>query len=273
VEIPFVKMHGAANDFVVIDDRRGRVPRAPEWIARLCDRRRGVGADGVLMLETDPELDFAMRYWNSDGGEADWCGNGARCIARFALMLGLGEGGGVRFRTAVGIQEAQDLGASGIALEFGRVAGAPETVEVEIPYRRFRGLRMTAGVPHFVTWVEPLDDVPVPEWGRLLRNAEVFGTSGANVDFIERFDGGIAMRTYERGVEGETLACGSGAIASAITAHLEGIPAPVRVRTRGGDDLLVGLQQVAGGWQVRLTGPAEIAFHGTWSLEATPPGH
>ncbi len=264
MEIPFAKMHGAANDFVVIDHRRTRLEPTKEWVAKLCDRRRGVGADGLLLLEEDPDADFAMRYYNSDGGEADWCGNGARCIARFAFALGLGKDGRVRFRTAIGPQEAQDLGPV-IALEFGHVHDLPEPVELAAAGNRFRGRLVLAGVPHFVTWVDRVGDVPVAEWGRLLRHAPELGAAGANVDFIERLDRGIAMRTYERGVEGETLACGSGAIASAITAHLEGLTAPVTVRTRGGDDLVVGLEKNGDGWRVRLTGPAEFAFHGTLS--------
>ena len=106
--LPFVKMHGAANDFVVVDHRRPFLPEplAP-LVRRLCDRRRGVGADGVLLLEADPEWDFAMRYLNADGGPADYCGNGARCLARFALDLGLGSDGRVRFRTGAGVQSAR----------------------------------------------------------------------------------------------------------------------------------------------------------------------
>ena len=221
----FLKMHGAANDFVVIDHRRRFLPDdLGPLVSRLCDRRRGVGADGVLLLESDPELDFAMRYYNSDGQAADYCGNGARCLARLALDLGLGDGGRVRFRTAVGVQQA---GATEdgrrIALEFGRVDSGGEPCAVVAAGREFRGRWITAGVPHFVTPVERVEWVPVAEWGSALRHHERFGAAGANVDFVAPLPSGrVAMRTYERGVEAETLACGSGAIASALWAAAEG---------------------------------------------------
>lgn len=261
----FTKMHGAANDFVVVDHRDPVLsePRGA-WVARVCDRRRGVGADGVLLLERDPSLDFAMRYYNADGGEADFCGNGARCLARFALALGLGRDGRVRFRTAAGEKAAALLPDGRIALAFGAV-GSPESVRLDAAGRTFEGVRVEAGVPHLVLPVADVADVPLAEWAPPLRRHPALGPSGANVDVVSRRpDGRVAMRTWERGVEGETLACGSGAIASAAWAADAGAAAPVTIRTAGGDDLVVAFEVFAGGRTATLTGPATVVFTGEW---------
>ena len=268
MQLPFVKMHGAANDFVVIDHR---APFLEEplgtFVRRLCDRRRGVGADGVLLIEADPELDFAMRYFNADGGAADYCGNGARCLAARALALGLGRGGEVRFRTAAGVQSARRTGER-YEVRFGRVA-APRRETLEASGRSFAGWSVRAGVPHFVIEVPRLRDVPLLDWAPPLRRHARFGGEGSNVDFVDlRGDQAIGMRTFERGVEGETLACGSGAIASALSRAAEGRSGPIRVETAGGDVLGVRWEAAAdGGYEVWLEGPAEVAFHGEWPLE------
>ena len=268
-------MHGAANDFVVLDHRAPVLAGAPPALfARLCDRRRGIGADGVLLLERDPELDFAMRYFNADGGPAEFCGNGARCLARLALDLGLGRSGRVRFRTEAGVQEARRGDSGGIELHFGAVERPGAPLEVEASGRRFTGALIRAGVPHFVTAVERVEWVPVEEWGAALRHHSGFGPAGANVDFVARLSSGrVAMRTYERGVEGETLACGSGAIASALAAALEGASSPITILTAGGDELHVSFDARGTGWDVTLTGPAEVAFEGVWEEVAEPVRH
>jgi len=268
-------MHGAGNDFVVIDHRAPFLPEPLEpRFARLCDRRRGVGADGVLLLERDPELDFAMRYFNADGRPAEYCGNGARCLARLALDLGLGHGGEVRFRTAAGPQRARrDPGRRGIRLAFGRAERGSDALSVEAAGRAFAGRLLTPGVPHFVTAVERVEWVPVAEWGAALRHHPGFGAEGANVDFVARLGPGrLAMRTYERGVEAETLACGSGAIASALWSAAEGELSPVRVVTAGGDELEVEFRADGDGYDgVSLTGPAEVSYAGEWN-EPVPAG-
>jgi len=269
MKLPFRKMHGAGNDFVVVDHRAPFLPEPLSVLAaRLCDRRRGVGADGLLLLERDPELDFAMRYFNADGNPADYCGNGARCLALLALELGLGRGGEVRFRTAAGPQSARRAsGGRGIELAFGRVEPGSEALTIEAAGRSFVGWLLQPGVPHFVTAVERVEWVPVAEWGTALRHHPRFGAEGANVDFVARLGPGrVAMRTYERGVEAETHACGSGAIASALWRATEGEASPVRVLTAGGDELRVGFRATGQGYEdVTLTGPAEMAFAGEWN--------
>jgi len=270
--IRFLKMHGAANDFVVVDHRRRFLPVPLEpLVARLCDRRRGVGADGVLLLETDPEHDFAMRYFNADGRSAEYCGNGARCLVKLALERGLGRAGVVRFRTEVGVQEGRvSPEGRGIELKVGRIEAAGPELEVEAAGRTFRGRAVRAGVPHFVTGVERVEWTPVAEWGAALRHHARFGAAGTNVDFAATLGSGrCAMRTYERGVEAETLACGSGAIATALWAAAAGERSPVRVVTAGGDELVVAFEPAGeGAFEVRLTGPAEVAFEGEWPVPA-----
>jgi len=267
VSLPFLKMHGAANDFVVLDHREPFLeePLGP-LVRRLCDRRRGIGADGVLLLERDPEHDFAMRYFNSDGGVADYCGNGARCLAARALALGLGRGGEVRFRTAVGVQTARRNGDR-VEVRFGRVAAPAREEGLDAAGRTFTGWFVRAGVPHVVIEVPRVRDVPLEDWAPALRRHPRFGADGANVDFIEpRGEEAVAMRTYERGVEGETLACGSGAIASALARAAEGRPSPVRIETAGGDTLVVRWEKEGADYAVGLEGPAEVAFSGQWPL-------
>jgi len=270
--IPFLKMHGAANDFVVIDHREPFLDEPLEGLVRrLCDRRRGVGADGVLLVESDRECDFAMRYFNADGQVADFCGNGARCVARLALDQGLGRGGEVRFRTAAGLKRARrSADGRGIELEFGRIERPGAPLAVEAAGRSFSGRLVGAGVPHFVVPVERVEWAPVHEWGAALRHHARFEPGGANVDFTARMGPGrVAMRTYERGVEAETLACGSGAMAVAVWAVVEGEPPPIAVMTAGGDELRVALREADGGFEAALTGPAEVAYRGEW-IEAVP---
>ena len=266
MRIPFVKMHGAANDFVVVDHRQPFLPaEATETFRRLCDRRRGVGADGVLLLERDPRLDYAMRYHNADGQAAAYCGNGARCLARFALDLGLGRRGRVRFRTAVGAQSARTLSDGGIEVHFGRAGRAGDLETVTAARRSFTGRLAVVGVPHFVVPVEDAAPLPVAAWGPALRGNRRFAPEGTNVDFVAPAgEGCLAMRTFERGVEAETLACGSGAMAAALWAEREGRPSPVRVLTAGGDTLVVSFRPSVRGLDLRLAGPAAVAFTGVW---------
>jgi len=279
--LPFLKMHGAANDFVVLDHRRPRLPvdadALQSLIARLCDRRRGIGADGVLLLEprpeAHPELDFTMRYFNRDGRTAEFCGNGARCRARLALDLGLGRNGVVRFASDAGVQEAraEPDGRIALLLNGGGALADSRPVELTAAGRRFTGRTIDTGVPHLVVEVERVEWVPLAEWGAALRHHGAFEPRGTNVDFVTPLDPGrLAMRTYERGVEAETLACGTGAIACGLVAMEAEPPGDHerRVLTAGGDELAVRAHRTAEGFdRVRLIGPAEVAFRGEWQGE------
>lgn len=267
MSLAFTKMHGAANDFVVLDARAGMpAGDVPALVEALCDRRRGVGADGVLMMGTDDQHDFRMHYWNRDGGRAEFCGNGARCLARFAIERGLGRGGEVTFATDAGPKRARLAGPARVALAFGAVERGRD-LHLDAVGRSFSGRFVLAGVPHLVVPVGAgeLAGVPLVAWARPLRSHAALGPTGANVDFVERLGPGrVAMRTYERGVEGETLACGSGSIATAVWAVAAGEHSPITVRTAGGDDLVVALEPAGDDLDATLTGPAEIAFEGSW---------
>jgi diaminopimelate epimerase len=171
----------------------------------------------------------------------------------------------VRFRTDAGIQEARRTAGNGIELHFGRTSDG-ESCSVEAAGRVFEGRLIRAGVPHFVTAVERVEWVPVSEWGSALRHHPRFGPAGANVDFVAPLNTGrLAMRTYERGVEAETLACGSGAIASALWAAARGQASPVGIVTAAGDELAVTFAAMPDGYDVFLTGPADISFAGEWT--------
>jgi diaminopimelate epimerase len=270
--LPFVKMHGAGNDFIMVD-HRAVAAAAPggtlgsDLIAALCDRRKGIGADGLIIIgpgtapDASPPTAFRMTYFNADGGEAEMCGNGARCSVAYAHSLGLAPET-CRFDTWSG------------AL-WGRVHG-PGDVEVSLP--GWRGLDLAVGladtpwplqtacntgVPHLVIPVDDVDAVDPGLWGPRLRRHERFGAAGTNVNWVspDAPDGGWRLRTFERGVEAETLACGTGASASAvILCALGRARSPVALRTRGGDVLTVTVDAEAG--SLRLRGPALVAFEG-----------
>jgi diaminopimelate epimerase len=261
----FTKMNGAGNDFVMIDNRSGALQLAPEQISRLCDRHRGVGADGVLLLEPATNgADFRMRYYNADGGEAEMCGNGARCFARYASHVA-GSGERISFETPAGVIGAT-LNGELVCLEMSEPKDLRLGIKISLPGKTVEGHFVNSGVPHVVIPVPSLDEVDVRELGRSVRRHELFAPKGANVNFLERLgDRRIAIRTYERGVENETLACGTGVVASAlIFAATTKTDGPIGVRVRGGSELKVAFERADEHFKnVTLTGPAEFVFEGT----------
>ncbi len=261
----FTKMDGAGNDFILIDNRAGEIHLNRTQIARLCDRHRGIGADGILLLENPSDhADFRMRYFNADGGEAEMCGNGARCFARFANQVA-GAHGKISFETPAGVISAELAGdlvtlrmtePTELRLSIPLLIGAEEKIVHFV----------NSGVPHVVVPVAHVGDVNVLRDGSALRHHEMFSPKGANVNFIEKRGADkIAVRTYERGVEDETLACGTGVVASAlIFAATENVNGPINVIARGGDELRVGFEKTDMQFRsVTLTGPAEFVFEGT----------
>ena len=215
--VPFVKMHGAGNDFVVIDRRYAPViEHVAEFVIAVCDRRRGVGADGVLFLDPgDGNLDFRMRYYNRDGGEADLCGNGARCLAAFASAKGLGAAGTVRFASPAGTHEARVRGDE-VDLSIGDVARPEAGRSFDTPGGVVEGALVTVGVPHVVIESPDVDALDLAAFAPALRSHRSLGAAGANVDVVTVTGPSSGrLRTFERGVEGETLACGTGAVATA----------------------------------------------------------
>jgi diaminopimelate epimerase len=264
----FTKMDGAGNDFILVDNRAGDIDLNRTEIARLCDRHRGIGADGVLFLEHPTDhADFRMRYFNADGGEAEMCGNGARCFARFANKVA-GPRGKISFETPAGIIAAQLVGDL-VTLQMTE----PTDLRLSVPLPTGAGKKIVhfinSGVPHVVVPVTELNDVDVLREGSALRHHQMFSPKGANVNFIQkRGTDSIAIRTYERGVEGETLACGTGVVASAIIfAATENANGPINVSVRGGDKLRVGFEKIDNQFRnVTLTGPADFVFEGTIEL-------
>ena len=264
--VRFWKLEGAGNDFLGLDGRAGGFKLKRQQIADLCDRRRGVGADGVLVVEK-PKVrgaDFRMRYYNSDGGEAEMCGNGARCFALLARAVSGRKGNVLRIQTQAGLvtlrtsgQEVQVSMTEPTKLRLGRklvVAGRKLAVDF-----------LNTGVPHAVLFVRSVRSIDVAKQGRAIRYHSAFAPSGTNVNFVEIGRGNrIHVRTYERGVEGETLACGTGVAASSILSNLRrGLRSPILVTTRGGDHLRVGFSMVNGqARKVTLQGPARIVYTG-----------
>jgi len=273
----FWKLDGAGNDFIALDNWGGELPEGNQraaLIRTLCDRRSGVGTDGALVLERprDPgTAHVGMRYYNRDGGEAEMCGNGARCHAVFAYHLGAAPARGMRIETMAGIQGADVLDDGSVCLALPDVPPLRHVGAIDAKFgtgagESWRGEAdfLRVGVPHAVVWVEDLDALPVDSLGRALRHHSAFAPAGANINFASpAASSRVFVRTYERGVERETLACGTGSVATAISAVLAGrATPPVAVRVRGGVDLLIDFEllQRNGARSVTLTGPARILF-------------
>lgn len=262
-------MNGAGNDFVMLDNRDSSLQLSTSEIALLCDRHRGVGADGVLMVEPPANgADFRMRYYNADGGEAEMCGNGARCFARFAKRVGGNTAAEISFETPAGIIGAKCEGDL-VQISMSAPHSHREAQTLEINGHPLDVHFLNTGVPHAVVFVDDLETVDVVKDGAALRYHSAFAPRGTNANFVQAIaPSGIAIRTYERGVENETLACGTGVCAAAMLHHLRtGDPSPVSVRVRGGDTLRVGFEGSAEGLHhVTLTGPADFVFDGQISL-------
>ncbi|NOX96790.1 MAG: diaminopimelate epimerase [Nitrospirae bacterium] len=267
-KIKFTKMCAGGNDFIVIDNREKVLPRGEADLAReLCPRRFSIGADGLLLLEHSSQgSDFRMRIFNPDGSEAEMCGNGARCLARFARRQGVA-GEQMTFETLAGRMEAEVKDNGGeVKLKM------PDPRDIRLHIRLcldgdvYEVHYLNTGVPHVVLPIESLESVPVNELGRKLRYHKEFFPRGTNVDFIEvESKRSLRVRTYERGVEKETLACGTGAVASAIVAFSLGKVArpPIEVHTRGKEILRIHFQAAAAKiTNVYLEGKAEFAYEG-----------
>jgi len=256
MKIPFTKMHGAGNDFVMVDDRVLAFPLDDTaFIQRIACRRTGIGCDGIILLQPSEATDLRMRFINPDGGEQDMCGNGARCLARFAHELGavpvrmeIETGAGMVHAEVLGDQIRLDL-TDPTDLELGVALDLEWTVDF-----------VNTGVPHAVAWVDDVQAVDLPKAGSTLRYHKLFEPNGTNANFARvETNGALSMRTYERGVEAETLACGTGAVAVAVLAAERGwVKLPVAVHCAGGHDLVVN--SVRG--KTTLAGGAATVFDG-----------
>jgi diaminopimelate epimerase len=266
--LTFTKMNGAGNDFVMLDNRDGSLALDKAQIARLCDRHRGIGADGLLAIEPAQNgADFRMRYYNADGGEAEMCGNGARCFARFAQKV-TGRTGSIAFETMAGVITAKFLGDL-VQIQMSEPHSLRLDDALDAAGEKLTVHSVNTGVPHAVVFVPDLAAAEVQKLGAALRYHPHFAPKGTNANFVQKLGPqSIAIRTYERGVEGETLACGTGMVACALVFHeLTGAASPVQVQVRGGDTLEIGFVQDGATYRdVTLTGPADFTFEGQTAL-------
>jgi diaminopimelate epimerase len=273
--LEFTKMNGAGNDFVMIYDFDGRIKLSPETIRRICDRRRGVGADGLILVQSDLDLDFHMRYHNADGYPAEMCGNGSRCAASFAAANGLGRKDG----DVVNLRFSTDSGPISAVVEANYVTMVmmdAREMRREIAVRVAREEKnvhfMIVGTRHVLVLVDDVNDLTgddIKNLGSQIRHDAAFGPIGANVNFVSIDDNNkIYLRTYEKGVEAETLACGTGSVAAAVLLdHMGRLKSPATVRQWSGDDLVVSFNPTPNGANnVTLGGPVETNFTGTLEL-------
>lgn len=263
-KIPFMKLSGAGNDFIIIDNRYAVFgEEIEEIVTKICARRVSAGADGLLLVENSDVADFKMRYFNADGGEVETCGNGARCISKFAYVQGIADAT-MRFETRAGVYGSEIVGDN-VRVRMSD----PTDVRLKFPLRLEYGVHevcfANSGVPHVVFFVEDLEETDVFHLGRQTRYHEDFQPAGTNANFVRvRETNAMDVRTYERGVEDETLACGTGAIASAVVGALLGyVTPPVAMHTVGGYVLTIYFDIDRNAiTNVRLEGDARIIYTG-----------
>lgn len=267
--VKFTKMSGAGNDFVMIDNRAQTIPLDAARAARLCDRHRGIGADGLIALKpcASGKADWAWDFFNSDGSQGEMCGNGARCFGRFVRRV-TGLKKDFTFETRAGVISVCFKGDDvAVTLTAPRDLRLHETIQVSIGPTAIHSV--DTGVPHAVLFVPDADRAMVQSLGREIRRHPHFGPRGTNVNFVQlQGANAIRVRTFERGVEGETLACGTGVTASAlIAAELNQWSSPVKVQVLGGKVLEVSFERSGGQFtNVVLGGPADFVFEGAIEL-------
>jgi diaminopimelate epimerase len=282
--IHFFKMTGTGNDFILIDNRKRIIDadQCQDFIKKACRPKVSVGADGVILIENDSDVDFRWRFFNADGSEAEMCGNGARCAARFAYLTGIVENPRMAFRTLAGIIRAE-LWDTKVKVQMTAPHSLLMDIKLEAEGQSFDLDFINTGVPHAVCFVKSEDELEaldIQRYGHALSFHPQFQPAGTNVDFVHvRNFHEIMVRTYERGVEGETLACGTGCIASALISALRGrVESPVEVKVRSGETLTIYFQAAgkietspedskdAPFKEVHLEGEARVAYEADlWS--------
>ncbi|MEE8551826.1 MAG: diaminopimelate epimerase [Desulfobacterales bacterium] len=261
--IAFYKMSGSGNDFIIIDNRKRIVDEAGlmNFVASVCRRKMSVGADGLILIENADAVDFKWRFFNSDGSVAEMCGNGARCAARFAHIKGIA-GTEMSFETEAGIIHAK-VAKNQVKIKMPDPADLKTDYALELENSTLSVSSVNTGVPHVVVEADNIDDIEVVKLGREIRFHDVFDPAGTNVNFVcLQNDDIVAIRTYERGVEDETLACGTGAIACAIViSYKKKIKSPVKVMTRSGGYLYIYYKVKQGRfYDIFLEGDARIIY-------------
>jgi diaminopimelate epimerase len=253
-KLTFTKYHGTGNDFIMVDNRQMQHVLTTAQVQLLCDRHFGVGADGVILIEPDSETEFHMNYYNSDGSQS-FCGNGSRCAVHFAGVLGMVQHE-VSFRAIDGTHHARMKG------DWIEIAMR----DTLLPEHLVDGHFVHTGSPHVLVYVDHLDTFPVFSEGQRIRNSEPWGARGTNVNFLQHTPAGLAMRTYERGVENETLSCGTGATAAAIVdAFIHGGNQRTLI-TQGGELKVRFTQNKTGFNEIWLCGTATPVFSGNIQL-------
>jgi len=264
MKIKFTKAVATGNDFIIVDNRRNNAAGNLRALAgKVCDRRRSIGADGLLVIEPSKRADFRMRIFNPDGSEAEMCGNGSRCAALYAATKGIAKSD-MTIDTLAGLLKATVAGAV-VKVKLTDPKDIKWNFCLTIHNCPYKLNFIDTGVPHVVNFTDDLDKVDVKDIGSHLRNHGEFAPSGANADFVTVIDKrNIKIRTYERGVEDETLACGTGAVASAIiSAEVEKMASPVTVETRSGEKVKVYFEMVDGNFSnIYLEGQAKLVFEG-----------
>jgi diaminopimelate epimerase len=257
VKILFQKYQATGNDFVIVDNRTGNYSFSVDQIQKICDRKFGVGADGLMLIEKDADQDFNLIYYNADGSPS-LCGNGSRAAVTMASALGI-VNGKAKFNAYDGCHQAEILPNGNVRLKMNDVK--------EVKHLN-GGIFINTGSPHFIQWVEKANDVAVFEEGRKIRYSDAFKPAGTNVNFVEQLrTNSIFVRTYERGVENETLSCGTGVTAAALAASFRENTSPVTVKTLGGElsvEFRVG--QDGSFTDIFLVGPAKMVFEGSLEL-------
>lgn len=265
--LEFFKMSASGNDFIIIDNRDGKVyekfPDIAEFTMKICRRHHSVGADGLILIEKSKKFDFRWRFFNSDGSEAEMCGNGGRCAVRFAYMKGIAKEK-MLFKTIAGIIKAEIDGAR-VKLQLPPPVDLKLDHPIALEDKEIFISSVNTGVPHAVLLADDIDRIPVEELGRVVRYHKEFGEKGTNVDFVKVIDRENAqIRTYERGVEGETYACGTGAVAVGVILKEKALTgSPVNIWTKGGETLKVYIND-----EVYLEGDTRVIYTGTLHEEA-----
>ena len=258
MKIEFSKYHGTGNDFIILDNRNDQYSNLSiQQVNFLCDRRFGIGGDGLMMLENEEGFDFRMRYYNADGKEGSMCGNGGRCLVQFAKDAGIVKST-YHFIAMDGPHDAAILENGLIKLKMQDVSGIEEIGKIKI---------LNTGSPHYIQQVENVADIDVFNMGRSIRYNETYNSTGINVNFVEKTNDGIRIRTYERGVEDETLSCGTGATAAALASSERDGNQRINVKVQGGTLQIefdrISHQKFQNIW---LIGPAQFVFTGNISI-------
>lgn len=267
MNIPFYKMSGAGNDFIFIDNRDGKANGIDrqELVTKTCARNVSIGADGMMLIEDSDKADFKWRFYNCDGSEAEMCGNGARCAGRFAYLNGIA-GKKMTFETIAGIIEAEVKEGVNVKVQLTEPIDRRDDYTIELDDETLNVDNINTGVPHVVMFTDEIEELDIMKYGAGIRYHDEYKPAGTNANFCKMQDDGILrVRTYERGVEGETMACGTGCVACAIFAVDKGLAqSPVTCRTSSGLLLTVYLESN----KVYLEGEARVVYKGELTEEA-----